>query len=219
VVKSEVLFPRLEDDLIEKLRDRYSGSQKERRDQEAGEEGPGGDEKRVGAAPAFAETLDLRTAKIVKVERHPKADKLYIETLEIAGSSGDPEERVIVSGLVPFYTEEQLLGKHIILAYNLKAAKLRGVESRGMLLAASDRGGPEGAERVELLEAGDIPAGTRVTLNGALPPASGLPEIDIDAFFKVPLRVSSYTVEAEGLPLTLAGQPITTQIIETGEVH
>ncbi|MDR2901110.1 MAG: hypothetical protein LBV20_06280 [Treponema sp.] len=46
----------------------------------------------------------------------------------------------MVSGLVGHYTEEQLLGKHIIVAYNLKKAKLRGVESHGMLLAASDKG-------------------------------------------------------------------------------
>ncbi|MDR2376775.1 MAG: methionine--tRNA ligase [Treponema sp.] len=223
VLKTEVLFPKLEDDLITKLRDRYSGSQKERLDQETKEESPASvpdqDGTPAGEAPTFADTLDLRVAKIVKIERHPKADKLYIETLEIAGSAETPEERIIVSGLVPFYTEEQLLGKHIIVAYNLKAAKLRGVESRGMLLAASDREGAGGAERVEVLDAGDVPTGTRLTLNGALPPASGLPEIDIDTFFKVPLRVNNYTVEAEGAALTLAGRPVTTRIIESGEVH
>jgi methionyl-tRNA synthetase len=214
VVKSEVLFPKLEDDLIAQLRDRYSGTQKERQGEDAGSTGAG-----TSPVPAFADTLDLRVAKIVKIERHPKADKLYIETLEIAGPGGTPEERIIVSGLVPFYTEEQLLGKHIIVAYNLKAAKLRGVESRGMLLAASDQGGPEGVERVEVLDAGDTPTGTRVTLDGGPLPAAVPPEIDIDTFFKVPLRVREHRVETEGAALTLLGRPLTTRMVESGEVH
>ncbi|MDR2135108.1 MAG: methionine--tRNA ligase [Treponema sp.] len=228
VVRSEVLFPKLDDGLIAELRDRYSGSQKERPDQGGAESSPrgesasrAGDNSETGesppAGPGFAGTLDLRVAEIVKIERHPKADKLYIETLEIGGET--PEGRVIVSGLVPFYTEEQLLGRRVIVAYNLRAAKLRGVESRGMLLAASDRGGEGGAERVEVLDAGDVPTGTRVTLDGAPPPASGLPEIDIDTFFKVPLRVSNYAVEAEGRALTLLGRPVKTRIVESGEVR
>ncbi|MDR1025358.1 MAG: methionine--tRNA ligase [Treponema sp.] len=213
VKNSEVLFPKLEDKLIEELRNRYSGSQKERQDQPR-PESPG---DAPPASPGFTATLDLRVAKITKIERHPRADKLYIETLEIARPGEAPEERIIVSGLAPFYTEEQLLGKHIIVVYNLKAAKLRGVESRGMLLAASDHEGPEGAERVEVLDAGEVPAGTRVTLDGAdpSPPA----EIDIDTFFKVPLQVRDGTVEAEGKALCVLGLPLKTSLIPSGEVH
>jgi methionyl-tRNA synthetase len=214
VAACEVLFSKLEDDRIAELRNRYSGTQKERQ---------GSAEKEAELrpepeAPDFAGTLDLRVAEIVKIERHPRADKLYIETLKISGPDGAPEERVIVSGLVPFYTEDQLLGKRIILAYNLKAAKLRGVESRGMLLAASDHGGPEGAERVEVLDAGEIPTGTRVIpAGGTLPEPPG--EIDIDAFFKVPLGVNNGVVEAGGKALTLNGRPIKTALIVSGEVH
>ncbi|MDR0399778.1 MAG: methionine--tRNA ligase [Treponema sp.] len=211
VEKCEVLFSRLEDDLIAELRDRYSGTQEERRESAETEAPPD------SAAPGFA-ALDLRVAKIVKIERHPKADKLYIETLEIARPDGTREERVIVSGLVPFYTEDQLLGKHIILAYNLKAAKLRGVESRGMLLAASDRNGPEGAERVEVLDAGEIPTGTRAALAGETPPEPP-GEIDIDAFFKVPLSVAGGVVESGGRALTLDGRPLKTKLIISGGVH
>jgi len=175
----------------------------------------------------FPKTMDLRVAKIVKIERHPKADKLYIETLEISGSGGVPEERVIVSGLVPFYKEEELLNKHIIVAYNLKPAKLRGVESRGMLLAASDHKGPvdaegKGSERVEVLDAGDVPTGTRVIIEGSgsgaeipQPPS----EIDIDTFFSIPIEVKDHSVLVGGKALTLEGRPIKTRIIESGEVH
>jgi methionyl-tRNA synthetase len=224
VIKTEVLFPRLEDELVQDLRERYSGSQKDRVDREAAKLGDSAaasvdspPEKTLpaGCPPMpdrFAQTLDLRVARIVKIERHPKADKLYIETLEIAG-----EERIIVSGLVPFYNEDELLGKHIILAYNLKAAKLRGVESRGMLLAASDQN-TEGNERVEVLDAGDTPTGTRVRLQGFLsetPPA----EIDIDAFFSIPIEVVNYEVSVGGKALTLQGNPIRTKVIGAGEVH
>ena len=242
VLKSEVLFSKLEDELIAELRDRYSGTQKER--QGSGERGAedkaepkeNGPEETTGpektgpaetgpeetAGPGFADTLDLRVARIVKIERHPKADKLYIETLEIARPDGTMEERIIVSGLVPFYTEEQLLNKRIILAYNLKAAKLRGVESRGMLLAASDHKGPEGAERVEVLDAGENPTGTRVFLAGdPSPELSPVPpgEIDIDTFFKVPLRVNNGVVESAGRALSLRGRPLRTELIVSGEVH
>jgi methionyl-tRNA synthetase len=210
VVTCEVLFSKLEDDCIAELRDRYSGTQKERQGSAEKEAEP--------EPPDFTGSLDLRVARITKIERHPKADKLYIETLEIARPDGTIEERIIVSGLVPFYTEDQLLGKHIILAYNLKAAKLRGVESRGMLLAASDHLGPEGAERVEVLDAGDTPTGTRVTLAGETPPEPP-GEIDIDAFFKVPLTVNNGVVETGGRALTLEGRPIKTGLILSGEVH
>ncbi|MDR1957242.1 MAG: methionine--tRNA ligase [Treponema sp.] len=205
VVKSEVLFSRLEDDLVETLRERYAGSQRDRAEQQAAPPA-------ATAAPDFAQTLDLRVAQITKIERHPKADKLYIETLEIAG-----EERVIVSGLVPFYTPEELLGKRIILVYNLKPAKLRGVESRGMLLAASAKDA-EGHEQVEVLDAGEVPTGTAVRLAGN---AAGTPpkEIDLDGFASIPLKVKNHIVEFRGQALTLEDLPLRTKALVSGEVH
>jgi methionyl-tRNA synthetase len=160
----------------------------------------------------FVKTLDLRVAEIIKIERHPKADKLYIETLDIAG-----EERIIVSGLVPFYKEEELLHKHIIAACNLKPAKLRGVESRGMLLAASDKD-IEGNERVEVLDAGDIPTGTRIGIEGqALSEIPG--EITIDTFFTIPITVIEHRVCVGGKSLLAGAVPLRTKIISSGEVH
>ncbi|MDR1586960.1 MAG: methionine--tRNA ligase, partial [Treponema sp.] len=136
---------------------------------------------------------------------------------------GAPEERTIVSGLVPFYREEELLGKRIIVAYNLKAAKLRGIESRGMLLAASDQKGidPEGrpAERCEVLDSGDVPPGTRVRLAGQDAGPEPPPEIDIDAFFSVPITVRNNAVEAGGRAFTLMDTPVCTKIVSDGEVH
>jgi len=212
---AEVLFNKLEDELVDALRVRYSGTQKERlqRDEQAQAQ----TETVVAPPPVvpdqerFAAQIDLRVAEIVKIERHPKADKLYVETLEIAG-----EERTIVSGLVPYYREEELLGKRIILAYNLKAAKLRGIESKGMLLAAADETA-EGVKRVEVLDAGRTATGTRVTLEGAAPtpvPA----EIDIDAFFSVPIVTRDGVVGVAGHALTLEAQPLKTTTVLNGEV-
>ncbi|MDR2553217.1 MAG: methionine--tRNA ligase [Treponema sp.] len=239
----ELLFAKLEDALMAELRDRYSGAQRDRETAAAAASAPGGGSPAgaggadPGKAPpgspggagkkaplsspeeiaaAFAATLDLRTARIVKVERHPNAEKLYIETVEIAG-----EEREIVSGIVPFYREEELLGKRIIVAYNLKAARLRGVVSRGMLLAAEDHEGPGGGERCEVLDAGDTPTGVRVILEGMEGTAGTElpPEITVDDFFRVPIRVTGHTVTAGGRALTVQGRPIQTAVVADAEVH
>jgi methionyl-tRNA synthetase len=77
--------------------------------------------------------FDLRVAKIKSCKSHPNADKLVVLGLELGGG----EERTIAAGIRPYYPDEELIGKHIIIVYNLKPALLRGVESKGMLLAAS----------------------------------------------------------------------------------
>ncbi|MCL1992459.1 MAG: methionine--tRNA ligase [Spirochaetes bacterium] len=233
VITSEVLFAKLEDDFIAALREKYSGSQEERKSAAApGETAtpaatPAADATPAAAAPAaaapFASIMDLRVAKIEKIEKHPSADKLYIIDLEIGeGVSGQREERRIVSGLVDFYKEEELLGKRIIVAYNLKPAKLRGVVSHGMLLAAGDKkgvgadGGP--AERCEVLDAGDAPTGTRLLAEDepALPAKA---EIDIKAFAAVPIAVKDFAVLSGGKKLCLDGKPVRSFIIAEGEVH
>jgi len=123
---------------------------------------------------------------------------------------------------VPFYTEEQLLGKKIIVAYNLKPAKLRGIESRGMLLAAGDNKGvsPDGgaAERVEVLDAGDCPTGTRL-LPEDEEAAAAPAEIDIDTFFSQPIAVKNYAVLYGSKNLCLDGKPVRTAVVPEGEVH
>ncbi len=77
------------------------------------------------------DTVDLRVAKVVACEPVPKSDKL----LRIIVNTGEAE-RQIVSGIAKEYKPEDLIGRKIILVSNLKPAKLRGVESNGMLLAA-----------------------------------------------------------------------------------
>jgi methionyl-tRNA synthetase len=78
--------------------------------------------------------IDLRAAKVLSAERVPKADKLLKLTLDV----GEPAPRTVVSGIAAAYAPEALVGKTVIYLANLKPAKLRGVISQGMILAAGD---------------------------------------------------------------------------------
>jgi methionyl-tRNA synthetase len=77
--------------------------------------------------------LDIRVARIKKVEEIPKSKKLYKLTVDL----GD-EERTLVAGLKEYYSKEELEGKTIVMLANLEPKKMMGVTSQGMLLAADD---------------------------------------------------------------------------------
>lgn len=97
--------------------------------------------------------IELRTAEITACESVKKAKKLLKLTLN--DGSGAP--RTVVSGIAPWYTPEQLTGHTVIVVANLKPAKLCGVESNGMILAAD-----AGENDVRVIFADGIPAGSRV---------------------------------------------------------
>jgi len=77
--------------------------------------------------------LDLRIATVKSVEPHPNADKLLVLKVDLGS-----EERQLVAGIRGHYTAEELIGAQIVVVTNLQPARLRGLESQGMLLAASD---------------------------------------------------------------------------------
>lgn len=77
--------------------------------------------------------VELRVARILAAEPHPNADRLMVLEVDLGG-----EQRRIVAGIRAHYTPEELIGKSIVVVANLQPATLRGVESQGMLLAASD---------------------------------------------------------------------------------
>jgi len=79
------------------------------------------------------EKLDLRVAKILEVEDHPRADKLYLLQVDLGS-----EKRQLVAGLKPYYSKEDLKGKLCIVFVNLESAVIRGEKSEGMLLAAQN---------------------------------------------------------------------------------
>jgi len=80
--------------------------------------------------------LELKVAQIKEVSEHPNADRLYVITLDL----GDKTKQV-VAGIRGSYQKEDLIGKQVVLVDNLEPAVLRGVESQGMILAASDENG------------------------------------------------------------------------------
>lgn len=77
--------------------------------------------------------LNIRIARIKEVIDHPGADRLYVVRLVIG-----EEEREVVAGIKKGYNKEELLGKLVVVVENLEPAVIRGVESRGMILAAQD---------------------------------------------------------------------------------
>lgn len=80
--------------------------------------------------------LELRVAKVLAAREHPNADKLLLLQIQV----GD-QEKQIVAGIRGHYTPESLVGRLIVVLNNLAPAMLRGEESNGMLLAASDASG------------------------------------------------------------------------------
>lgn len=201
IKQPQILFSPLDEKEIEALRDRFSGKQRDR-DTEPVE---------VSLRDRFRNEIDLRLAKIKGVERHPDADKLYVETLDC----GDGEERVIVSGIAPWYTPEELIGKGIILVANLKPAKLRGVKSQGMLLAANDASDTPDVFFV------DGEPGDRILLKGDDPKASPAPakRLSINHFAEIPFAVKDGLLCVDGEPLTINGNEIQAAKIVEGSVR
>lgn len=119
VTKGEILFPR-----IEKTEELFKVDEEE----EAQE-----DKKNIITIDEL-DKVELKVGQILTVEKVPKAKKLYKLSVDV----GEKTPRTIVSGLVPYYAEDELQGKQVVVVTNLKPAKLCGIESQGMLLAAGD---------------------------------------------------------------------------------
>nr|VVV06437.1 tRNA-binding protein YgjH [Aliivibrio wodanis] len=98
--------------------------------------------------------LDIRVGKITGVKRHENADKLYVVQIDVGEQSLQT-----VTSLVPYYTEEELIGKQVTVLCNLSKAKMRGEISECMLLCAET--GDE-SESVLLTPERLMPAGTKI---------------------------------------------------------
>ena len=99
--------------------------------------------------------LDLRVAQVIACEKVPKSDKLLKLKLDIG-----LETRQVVSGIAKHYSPEEMVGKKVIMIANLKPAKLMGIESQGMILAASDKGDKK---LVLATVDADIPVGSAIS--------------------------------------------------------
>lgn len=85
--------------------------------------------------------LELRIGRVVSVEPHPDAERLYLVEVDLGEKeAGEPVRRRLVAGLRPYFGPDDLVGRQVVVAANLEPATIRGVESRGMLLAVKDGG-------------------------------------------------------------------------------
>ena len=175
---------------------------------------PSGNASPAETDPAayFNSHIELLVAKIEKVETNPQGDKLYVETMD--DGSGTP--RIIQSGLRPYLKEEELLGKHVIIAANLAPRKMKGVESRGMLLACDYT--EDGKEKVELLTAPWAAPGTVISLEGS-EPCEKPAKIDIDKFCKVSYKIENHNFMIAGKKALAAGKEITTEKADNCDVE
>ncbi|MFC1499362.1 methionine--tRNA ligase subunit beta, partial [Verrucomicrobiota bacterium] len=144
VGKSMSLFPRIKQEPEVRSHNSEGGKQK-----------PGRKEEMEGVMMieyTDFEKVELRTAKIIEAEKVEGADRLLQLQVEIG-----EEKRQIVAGIAQHYKPEDLVGKTVVVVANLKPAKIRGVESNGMLLAASSD------DDLRLISVdGDIPSGAKV---------------------------------------------------------
>jgi len=103
--------------------------------------------------------IDLRVGEIVEASKHPEAETLLVEKINV----GEAEPRTIVSGIAAFYNPDDLIGKKVVVICNLKPKRLVNIESNGMVLAAST----EDHKHVELLTApDDASAGAKIKFEG-----------------------------------------------------
>jgi methionyl-tRNA synthetase len=97
--------------------------------------------------------IDLRVAKVLAAEKVPNSRKLMKLSIDVGS-----EQRTLVAGIAEAYEPEQLVGRTVGIVFNLKPAKLMGIESNGMILAAS----AEGGKPVLVAFDGDIAPGSRI---------------------------------------------------------
>nr|MBP3283599.1 methionine--tRNA ligase [Treponema sp.] len=221
ILATEIYFKPIDDKQTAEYRARYAGNQGDRKDEKAVKKDKK-KEKKAKKEPEqlpldqqaafFNANIELTVAKIVDVKPNPEGEKLFIETLD--DGSGTP--RTIQSGLRMYLKESDLLGKKVVIASNLAPRTMRGVESRGMLLAGDYKDGDR--DCVEVLDVSWAEPGTKVVLEGADENASKKAEITGDEFFSVKIEAKDGVVQIAGKKLLAAGKEIRTEKALNSEI-
>lgn len=165
--KPEPLFKELKDEEVESFRKRFAGSQADRIERAEAEaekvaeqlkkakvsDNSGKKQKSAKSEKSTKSTtepeitisrLDIRVGLITKAQKHPDADALYVEEIDV----GEGQPRTVVSGLVKYIPLEEMQNRKVCVLCNLKPAAMRGIKSQAMVLAASNSDGT----KVELVE-------------------------------------------------------------------
>lgn len=161
-----------------------------------------------GASAVAVDLVDIRVGTIVKVDKHPNADALYVEEIDL----GEEQPRQIVSGLVKFVPVEKMQGRRVVVVCNLKPAKMRDVMSYGMVLCASN----ETHDAVDpIIPPEGVPNGERITFEGharepeaVLPPKKKIFEQVAEDLKSDGNGVAVY----KGIPFMTSKGPVTTTI-------
>jgi methionyl-tRNA synthetase len=162
ITKGEALWPRAEEMVAENTTDTHAGTPLAPGATQAAGAGTTAAEQPAAAGAGSTDTriaiddfmkVELRVAKVLEAEAVPKSKKLVKMTIDVG-----TEQRTIVAGIAEAYTPEQLVGRTIAIVFNLKPAKLMGIESNGMVLAAS----PEGGKPTLVSFESELPPGTRI---------------------------------------------------------
>lgn len=191
----KILFEKIDNKQIAKLKERFSGEKKDIliKEEERSKEN-------------LFSMLNLKVGKIIDVKKHANADKLFIEEVDLG-----TEKRQIISGLAGHYTTDELLGKKVIIVTNLKTAKIRGVESHGMLLAAENKDGEVGVLYVK-----DAKEGESVAFDKTLPIEK---EISFNDFLKVKMEVKEGIAYFEGNALLANNKRVKAEKVINGIIR
>ena len=183
--KSEILYQKLDTKLVEDYKEKFDGQEK--------------------IDPW--DKVEIKVGKIIEIENHPTADHLYVEKIDF----GEGRIRTIASGLVKYFEKEELLGKKVLVASNLSAADLRGVNSEGMVLCASKKKKME-VVNAEAFEIGDL-------VHRAGEEAIAKPEeIGIEDFKAVELKAKEGLCYIGDKELQINGLTLRTEITLNGKI-
>jgi methionyl-tRNA synthetase len=181
----EILFSKLDSNLVPVYQEKFSGIE------------------RVDPW----DKIELKVGKVLEIENHPAASHLYIEKIDI----GEEKPRTIVSGLVKYFSPEEILGKQVLVASNLSPADLSGITSEGMVLAAAKK------KKMELISTAGLPVGSIAYRQGESPekrPAL----ISIDEFKAADLRAREGMIQVDGVPLLIDGKPLQTTRVPNAKI-
>ncbi len=183
--KPEILFRKLDTKLVEGFRKQFDGVEK---------------------VDPWA-NIELKVGKVLEIEKHPIAEHLYIEKIDI----GEEQPRTIVSGLVKYFQPEEVLGKQVLVVSNLKPAELNGVLSEGMLLCASKK------KKMEIVSTEGMKIGSIVHKKDETPD-SCKKEISIEKFKAAGIRTKNGMIQCEETDLLVDNQPLKTQIVLNSKI-
>eukprot|EP00271_Cylindrocystis_brebissonii_P023657 TRINITY_DN990_c5_g1_i1.p1 TRINITY_DN990_c5_g1~~TRINITY_DN990_c5_g1_i1.p1 ORF type:complete len:535 (+),score=133.17 TRINITY_DN990_c5_g1_i1:150-1754(+) len=142
---------------VEGAKDEGKGKgEKKEKDKKEKKEKPPAEKKEVDSSIGV---LDIRVAEIKKVWKHPSADTLYVEEIDV----GEANTRQVVSGLAKFLTEEEMTGRRVLLLANVKPGKVRDVMSSGLVLCASNA---DHSKCIPVAPPAEAPIGERVSFAG-----------------------------------------------------